>query len=162
MFVQTWSGTWFQVHRISRLGGSLSSTSSAFLSEFGRRTKTLHIWGVCIKIYVYEVSVGRQDGVKGEKTKNLEGAVIQGEFFCFRMKHAIVLSVGPERWYKGSQESSKLLKIKKINPNCQFRLCQCDQEWQIDFSFPLDLLSDIQVYHSCQNYLSTSLSIIQA
>ena len=52
---------------------------------------------MCIKIYVYGVSVGRQDRVKGEKNKHLEGVVIQGEFFCFRMKHAVVLSVGPER-----------------------------------------------------------------
>lgn len=90
-------GLGFQVHRVSRLGDSRSSTSSAFLSDFGQRTRTLHIWGVCIKIYVYGVSVGRQDRVKGEKNKHLEGVVIQGEFFCFRMKHAVVLSVGPER-----------------------------------------------------------------
>lgn len=35
--------------------------------------------------------------MKGEKPNNLEGVVIRGHFFCFRMKHAIVLSVGPER-----------------------------------------------------------------
>lgn len=34
---------------------------------------------------------------EGRKNKHLEGVVIQGEFFCFRMKHAVVLSVGPER-----------------------------------------------------------------
>lgn len=64
-------GLGFQVHKDSRLGGSLSSTSSAFLSDFGQRTKTLHIWVLCVYtyIYIYEVSVGRQEMVKGEKTK---------------------------------------------------------------------------------------------
>jgi len=34
---------------------------------------------------------------KGKKTPNkLGGMVIQGEIFSFRMKHASVLSVGPE------------------------------------------------------------------
>lgn len=46
---------------------------------------------------IYGVSVDRQVRVKGEKPNNLEGVVIQGEFFCFRMKHVIALSVGPER-----------------------------------------------------------------
>lgn len=149
-------GLGFQVHRVSRLGGSLTSASSAFLSYFGQRTKTLHM-----AVWIYGVSVDRQGKVKGEKPNSLEGVVIQGEFFCFGMKHAIILSVGPERWYRWPQESSKLLIIKKINPCCQFRLFRCDQEWQIDFSFPLGLFSDIQVYHSSQNYLSALLSIIQ-
>lgn len=88
-------------------------------------------------VWIYGVSVDRQGRVKGEKPNDLERVVTQGEFFCFRMKHAIVLSVGPMRWYKERQESSKLLIIKKINPSCQFRLCRCDQEWQIDFYFSI-------------------------
>lgn len=156
--MQTWSGTWFgvSVSQVCRLSVSLTSASSGFLSYFGQRTNTLHM-----AVRIYGVSVERQGRVKGEKPNNLEGEVIQGEFFCFKMRHAVLLSVGPERWYKGSQEGSKLLIIKKINPRCQFSLCRCDQEWQMDFSFPLDLFSDIQVYHSSQNYLSTLLSIIQ-